>query len=159
MLKLFFKDDGFIPNSRFPVLVHRGAIRLHGSSVPLAQALLGERALRTGKGWKLEWLWKVYKRPHYHSTTHEALVVWSGSATLQLGGHRVGKLVKVGKGDAILITAGVAHRAVERTEDFQVFGLYPFGAKPWDMLFCRKRERTKAIANLALLGEPPNFYL
>ncbi len=122
-----------------------------------AMADLKRRGLETG--WNLEWLWKVYKRPHYHSTTHEALVVYRGFATLRLGGHRLGTLVEVGQGDAILIPAGVAHQAVERTENFQVFGFYPVGAKPWDMLFCRKKERAVALPNLALLKEPPAFLL
>ena len=101
----------------------------------------------------------MYKRPHYHSTTHEALVVYSGSATLRLGGHRLGKLAQVSFGDIIVIPAGVAHQAMERTKDFQVFGLYPVGAKPWDLLFCRKKERAIALPNLAQLGEPPDFTL
>ena len=86
-------------------------------------------------------------------------MVFQGSAILRLGGHRLGKLVEVNQGDAIVIPAGVAHQAVERTKDFLVFGFYPVGAKPWDLLFCRKKERKMALMNLALLVEPPNFRL
>ncbi|MEK7664446.1 MAG: cupin domain-containing protein [Patescibacteria group bacterium] len=157
MQKFFFKDDGFIPNSRFPVLVNRKVVSFRGMDASEAEAMVKEYGLKTG--WKQEWLWKVYKRPHYHSTTHEALVVYSGSATLRLGGHRLGKLAQVSFGDIIVIPAGVAHQAMERTKDFQVFGLYPVGAKPWDLLFCRKKERAIALPNLAQLGEPPDFTL
>lgn len=158
MQKFFFKDDGFIPNSRHPVIINRRAISFLGMDAKEAEAMLKEDCpFKTG--WKLEWLWKVYKRPHYHSTTHEALVVFSGSATLRLGGHRVGKLVKVSQGDTIVIPAGVAHQAMERSKDFQVFGFYPTGAKPWDLLFCRKKEREAALPNIAKLGQPPAFVL
>lgn len=157
MKKLLFEDDGFIPNSRFPVILNRKMVSFHGNDAVAAEAILKERALKIG--WNLEWLWKVYKRPHYHSTTHEALVVFQGLATLRLGGHRLGKLVKVSQGDAIVIPAGVAHQAMERTKDFQVFGFYPMGAKPWDLLFCRKKERPIALTNLAFLEKPTNFEL
>jgi uncharacterized protein YjlB len=157
MTKLFFQDDGFIPNSKFPVLINRKAINFLSMDASEAEAMLKERGLKTK--WKLEWLWKVYKRPHYHSTTHEALVVFQGSATLRLGGHRLGKLVKVKEGDAIVIPAGVAHQAMERSNDFLVFGFYPVRSKPWDLLFCRKKERAISLPNLTRLGKPPDFVL
>ena len=115
-LKLSFKDDGFIPNSRFPVILTFGhMVNLRAKNVVEAEveANLKNRALKTG--WNLEWLWKVYKRPHYHSTTHEALVVYRGWANLWLGGHRLGKVMLVSPGDTIVIPAGVAHQAVDRT--------------------------------------------
>ena len=157
MAELFFKDDGFIPNSQFSVILTRKMVNLRGVNATEAEVALKKRGLKTG--WNLEWLWPVFKRPHYHSTTHEALVVYQGLATLRLGGHRLGKLVKVNQGDAIIIPAGVAHQAVERTENFQVFGFYPIGAQQWDMRFCSKKEREIALPKLALLGEPPSFKL
>lgn len=157
MQKLFFKDDGFIPNSSFPVIVNRKMVMFLGCGPVEAKVVIKIRALEIG--WNFEWLWPVFKRPHYHSTTHEALVVFQGSATLRLGGHRLGKLVKVKPGDAIVIPAGVAHQAVKRTENFQVFGFYPVGARPWDMIYCRKKERAIALPNLASHKEPPDFVL
>ena len=156
-LTLFFKDDGSIPNSRFPVIVTRKMVSFRGMNTAEAEAALKKRSLKTG--WNLEWLWKVYKRSHYHSTTHAALIGFQGSATLRLGGHRFGRLMKVSKGDTIVIPAGVAHQAMERTRDFLVFGFYPVGSKPWDLLFCRKKERVIALPNLALHKEPPVFQL
>lgn len=152
-----FQDDGFIPNSHFPVIVTRKMVTFLAAGPVEAEVVIKNRALEIG--WNLEWLWRVYKRPHYHSTTHEALVVFQGSATLRLGGHRLGKLVEVNRGDAIVIPAGVAHQAMERTKDFLVFGFYPVSAKPWDMLFCRKKERAIALSNLASHKEPPSFEL
>ena len=157
MQKFFYKHDGFIPNSRFPVLLGKKVISFRGMDTTEAEAMLKERALKTG--WNQDWLWKVFKRPHYHSTTHEALVIFSGSATLRLGGHRVGRLVKVSRGDTIVIPAGVAHQNMGGTEDFWVFGCYPVGAEKYDMRWCRKWEREIALPNLVRLVEPPDFVL
>ena len=156
-LTLSFEDDGFIPNSRFPVLLNRKDISFRGMDTKEAEAMLKERALKVG--WNQDWLWKVYKRPHYHSTTHEALVVFGGSATLRFGGHRVGKLVKVSQGDTVVIPAGVAHQNMGGTENFQVFGLYPVGAEDYDMRFCRKWERAITLPRLASHEVPPDFTL
>ena len=157
MQKFFFEDDGFIPNSRFPVLLIYRAIDFRRMHLVESEAMLKACARETD--WNLEWLWTVYKGPHYHSTTHEALVVCRGTATLCLGGHRLGNLVCVRRGDAIVIPAGVAHQAVKRSRNFLVFGLYPIGAEPYDMRYCRKKERSIALSNLILLGEPPEFKL
>lgn len=157
MTELFFKDDGFIPNSRFPVILNRKRFDFGDSGADIVEVFL--RGAASVTRWRLEWLWRVYKRPHYHSTTHEMLAVFQGSATLRLGGHRVGKVVKVNKRDIIVIPAGVAHQALESTKDFLVFGFYPIGARKWDMLFCRKKERAIALPNIAELGPPPEFNL
>lgn len=153
MQKLFFNDDGFIPNSHFPVSISRNTFIFHVANESEAEKCIKEHVVE----WKIEWLWKVYRRPHYHSTTHEALVVYRGSTTLRIGGHRLGKLIKVNQGDTIVIPGGVAHQNMGGTKDFLVFGLYPVGAKPWDLLFCRKKDREVALPNLALLGQPPRL--
>ncbi len=153
--KLVFKDDGFIPNSPFPVIVKRKAIDFGLDSMEVASGKLEERA--TQKGWVIAWNWKVYKRPHYHSTTHEALVVNRGAALLRVGGHRVGEYVLVMPGDAIILPAGVAHQVVWISDTFQVFGLYPKGSKKWDMRYGKKKERTSALANIRNLSAPPTF--
>src|SRR5690606_3404988 len=107
--------------------------------------------------WQVKWLYPVYKTGHYHSTTHEALVVQGGSARLELGGPRIGETQKVERGDVIIIPAGVGHRALSRSSDFRVFGCYPVGSPPWDMLRGRKKEREQALVNIAKLGAPPPF--
>lgn len=86
-------------------------------------------------------------------------MIFSGSATLRFGGHRVGELVKVSQGDTIVIPAGVAHQNMKATKDFWVFGCYPVRAEKYDLLFCRKWEREIALPNLAKLGKPPDFAL
>ncbi|KAK0524270.1 hypothetical protein OC834_005592 [Tilletia horrida] len=38
------------------------------------------------RGWESTWRYGMYKHAHYHSTTHELLSVFQGSARIQLGG-------------------------------------------------------------------------
>ena len=47
MKKLFFQDDGFIPNSRFPVVLNWKTISFRGMSALEAEALLKEQASET----------------------------------------------------------------------------------------------------------------
>ena len=74
--------------------------------------------------WTNSWRDGVYSFPHYHSTSHEVLGVYSGAATLRLGGGH-GKNVKVHAGDVIVIPAGVAHQNIGASDDFGVVGAYP----------------------------------
>ncbi|KAK0544870.1 hypothetical protein OC845_005373 [Tilletia horrida] len=38
------------------------------------------------RGWEPTWRFRMYTQPHYHATAHELLAVYSGSATIRLGG-------------------------------------------------------------------------
>ena len=68
-----------IPNNpRFPVLVYRGVEAVTGADA--ARALFAEH------GWGGSWVASVFDFHHFHSTSHEALAVVSGHATIELGG-------------------------------------------------------------------------
>lgn len=82
----------------------------------------------------------MYKTAHYHSTTHEALFVIRGSAKLLFGvsdkeDQAMGTEVNVGIGDILIVPAGVAHKALEDYDGFEMVGAYPKGASPWDMCY------------------------
>lgn len=80
----------------------------------------------------------MYTTTHFHSTTHELLVVIRGDACLLFGGEENPGSVEivVHKGDAILVPAGVAHKLVkEGQEGFEILGSYPGGAQSWDMCY------------------------
>ena len=79
----FFKPNGRVPNSRFPVLLHRGVIK-PSAGQDMADAV--EETFRRN-----DWLnnWRelgVYDYYHYHSTSHEVLGMARGTITLRLGG-------------------------------------------------------------------------
>ncbi|KAI0960757.1 hypothetical protein AcV7_000053 [Taiwanofungus camphoratus] len=98
-----------------------------------------------------QWRYSMYRQSHFHSTTHELLVVSAGRARLLFGGdgNPSGVHVEVGKGDAMLVPAGVAHRLVEDMEGegnaFEMVGSYPVKAAHWDMCYGREGEDHKGI--------------
>ena len=81
----YFKDDGGIPNNRLPLLLYRNAL----SNGVNARNLQKQFA---ANNWTNSWDNGVYSFHHYHSTSHEVLGIYSGSALLHLGGEKGEKL-------------------------------------------------------------------
>jgi uncharacterized protein YjlB len=147
--QLNFKDDGIFPNSPLPLLFYRNAVAFDGRD---AASVFEERFAKND--WTNSWRDGVYSFPHYHSTSHEVLGVYSGVATLRVGG-KPGKQVEVHAGDVIVIPAGVAHQNIDASDDFGVVGAYP-GGREWDLLRGLPDERPKADRNIAALPTPDN---
>jgi len=147
--QLNFKDDGIFPNSPLPLLFYHQAITTEAKG---PASIFAERFAENG--WTNSWRNGVYFFPHYHSTSHEVLGVYSGTATLRLGGER-GKNVEVRASDVIVIPAGVAHQNIGASDDFGVVGAYPDG-REWDLLRGLPGERPKADHNIAALPTPEN---
>ena len=73
-----------IPNNRLPLLVYRHVFNLLGSAD-------GAEVIETrfqANHWSGTWRNGIYAYHHYHSTAHEVLGVFRGSATVQFGGDR-----------------------------------------------------------------------
>jgi uncharacterized protein YjlB len=144
-----FKDDGVFPNSILPLLLYRQVLTTKvGDRASVLEQRLAEN------DWRNSWRNGVYPFTHYHSTTHEVLGIYCGSATLRLGGGH-GKNVEVRAGDLIVIPAGVAHQNIGASEDFAVVGAYPDG-REWDLLRGRPGERPRADRTIAALPMPDN---
>jgi uncharacterized protein YjlB len=140
-------DDGTIPNSRLPLLVYRTAVDLAGEDPPAAiEATL--RANVWGNGWRNG----VFPYHHYHSTAHEVLVVYAGSARVQFGGEE-GIVASVVPGDVVNIPAGVGHKNLGASADFRVVGAYPRG-QAWDICYGRAGERPRADERIARVPLP-----
>ncbi len=135
-----FPDDGRFPNSHLPVLIYEGVADFDG------------RAL-AAHDWSNSWRNGVYSYHHYHSTSHEVLVVAKGRAELILGGPVHGHTFAVEKGDVIVIPAGVAHKKHTASDDFEVIGAYP-GGRDWDILKGEEGERPRADENIAKVPLP-----
>lgn len=142
-----FKDDGKIPNSKFPLLHYQKAFEKSGSGV--ASWLENHFAQNN---WTNSWRNGVYPFHHYHSTSHEVLGIYSGYATLFLGGEN-GEKVKVEAGDVLVIPAGVGHKNLGSSNDFGVVGAYPDG-RSWDVMKGEPGERPKADERIAALPIP-----
>src|SRR5260370_9527467 len=143
-----FRDDGVFPNSVVPVLMYGQAFPEGEDRAPVVEQRFAEN------DWTNSWRNGVYSFAHYHSTTHEVLGVYGGTATLRLGGQH-GKNVEVHGGDVIVIPAGVAHQNIGASDDFAVVGAYPDG-REWDLLRGLPGERPKVNRNIAALPIPDN---
>lgn len=141
-----FKDDGKIPNSKYPLLLYRkvfSADKIGASKIKRQFA---------DNGWTNSWDNGIYPFHHYHSTSHEVLGIYAGYALLHLGGEQ-GEKIKVQAGDIIVIPAGVGHKNLGASDDFGVVGAYPDG-RDWDLLKGEPGERPKADENIAALPIP-----
>ncbi|ELR22973.1 cupin domain protein [Acanthamoeba castellanii str. Neff] len=133
-------DDGKgFPNSKkLPLLVYEQSVDLKGAADPAA---VFER-LVVKHQWGDVWRDGVYPYHHYHSTAHEGLGVYAGTATVQFGGDD-----------------GISHKCLEQSEDFAVVGFYPRGQKV-DMQYGKRGERPASderIRALPLPDEDPLF--
>ena len=145
--QLHFEDDGIYPGSVLPVLLYRAAITVDAQD----RASVFERAFAQND-WRNSWRNGVYSFAHYHSTSHEVLGVYDGTAKLRLGGEH-GLTVDVRAGDVILIPAGVAHHNIGTSVDFSVVGAYPDG-RDWDLLRGLPGERPDSDRTIAALPIP-----
>jgi uncharacterized protein YjlB len=129
-----------IPNHpRFAVLVYRGV------DVGDAQALFAAH------GWGGSWVDGVFDFHHFHSTSHEALAVIAGRATIELGGPQ-GEAFEVSAGDVLVLPAGTGHRRASADPAFRVVGAYPAGQEDYDLL---READDAARERIAALPAPP----
>ncbi|KAB5566713.1 RmlC-like cupin domain-containing protein [Coniochaeta sp. 2T2.1] len=159
-----------LPNSsgtNKPLLIYHSAFHPLSSVSPEAV----EAHLRSVGVVVPQWLYTMYNTTHFHSTTHEVLVVVSGKAKLCFGGEDNPERVEVtvGGGDVVVIPAGVGHRLLEdlsssregeegEEEEFEMVGSYPKG-KQWDMCYGREgeEEKVKGIAGVEWFGGDPVY--
>lgn len=112
-----------VPNSRFPLLIHRDGVPGGGIDAVL------ERFQQNG--WLNNWQYPgIYVYRHYHSTSHECLGVAAGWMELELFGQG-GTEVRLEAGDVVVMPAGVSHAMIGNSDDVMVVGGYPEG-RDWD---------------------------
>ena len=142
---IYLEDDGIIPNSVLPLLVYTRAFAMDVTA--------GQVELRFAENdWSNSWRNGIFPYHHYHSISHEVLGCYNGSAIVQMGGES-GTVLKIGKGDVLVIPAGVGHKLIQEFDDFHVVGAYPGGAN-YDVLKAEKANRPKADANIAKIPIP-----
>jgi uncharacterized protein YjlB len=143
-----FEDDGRVPNSRLPLLIHRRAAAPGDGEDPAGAF---ER-LFAGNGWRGSWRDGIYPFHHFHSTSHEVLGVARGTARVRFGGEN-GTSLDLAAGDVVVVPAGVGHKNEGSSPDFLVVGAYPEG-RDWDVRRGDPAEREEVMANLARVPLP-----
>lgn len=127
------KPTALVPNSNYPLLYYKSAFPADITPDDIS-------AHFKQNTWIAQWRFGMYKQAHFHTTAHEVLGIYRGSARVRFGvsdneaieGSGAVEL-DVSAGDVIVIPAGVAHRCVEDRDGFTMVGAYPKGAKQWDM--------------------------
>jgi uncharacterized protein YjlB len=139
--------SGAVPNHpRWPLLVYPGVVAIEGADPAAAFEALFDR-----NGWPSAWRNGVYPFHHFHCDAHEALGVYSGEATVQLGGDD-GVVITARPGDVIVLPAGTGHKKLSSRGALGIVGAYPAGQRP-DMctpLPSDLQQRAAAIARVAL---------
>ena len=142
------EDDGAIPNNAaLPLLLYRQAVTL-----PEDDPATVFESLFTANGWPAAWRNGIYPFHHFHSTAHEALGVYSGSAIARFGGES-GVAVTVSAGDVVVIPAGVGHKGLEASADLGIVGAYPSGTGP-DLCRGAPGERPDSLDAIARVTTP-----
>ncbi len=140
-------DDGVFPNNaQLPLQLIR-PLRLFDSSADAFENLFRRN------DWIPAWRSGIFGLHHYHSSAHEVLGCFQGSAALQFGGE-TGVRLEVGVGDTVIIPAGVAHKCLE-SDQFCCVGAYPVG-QSWDTCYGNPEERPAADARISALSRWDN---
>lgn len=140
--------DGEIPNNpRLPLLVYPGAVDL-----PERDPAAVFEQLFSGNDWVGCWRNGIFPFHHYHSTAHEVLGIYSGTAVAQLGGER-GVTLTLNPGDVVIIPAGVGHKRLSSGAGLGVVGAYPRGQSP-DMCRAGSASARRAGDQVARVSVP-----
>jgi len=136
------KENGNIPNNdTLPLVVYRKVISFDETNPANTIEELFSR-----NQWSNAWHDGIFRFHHYHSNSHEVLGVYKGIAKVQLGGEG-GLTTELGKGDVVVIPAGVAHKNLGSSGDFACVGAYPDGRR-YDMNYGKEDERPAADRNI-----------
>ena len=120
------KENQPFPNNSLPVLYYPEAAKELMNSEDTGEKV---QSFLEKNGYSNGWVGGIFTYHHFHSNTHEVLVCISGTADVQLGGPN-SEVYPLKQGDVLLLPAGVAHKLLEATDDFQVVGAYPEGKEP-----------------------------
>lgn len=111
-----------VPNHpTWPLLIYAGAVPIEGADPAAAFESLFAR-----NHWPPAWRNGVYGYPHFHTTAHEVLGIYSGEVTVRFGGES-GVVLTAVAGDVIVLPAGTGHQRVAARGSLGVVGGYPRG--------------------------------
>jgi uncharacterized protein YjlB len=143
----FEENNSFPNNSELYVLIYKNVFEFEDANP--AQTI---EKVFAKNNWGGMWRNGIYSFHHYHSTAHEALGIYGGWAEVQLGGPG-NKVLRIEKGDLVILPAGIAHKKIDSGDGFAVVGAYPAGQSP-DMNYGKEVEFERAKLNIAQLKIP-----
>lgn len=148
IIRHFIPADGEFPNNALlPLLIYQQTLH-----IPEVNPDKIVRDFFETNDWNNAWTDGVYDYHHYHSTAHEVLGIIRGSARIQFGGPN-GIAVLLEKGDAVVIPAGVAHKAIDVYDDFTCVGAYP-SDQTYDIKTGKEGDLSEATENLRKVTLP-----
>jgi len=129
-----------VPNSKLPVLVYRAVLPPNPTVESTTQALEPNNWVKGG-------VFHHFPTHHYHSNTHECYAAIKGHTTCVYGvgpldDQSEGVMFEMKAGDIAVHAAGVAHRNMESSEDYEYVGLYPKVVTPALLLFLTRERAT-----------------
>lgn len=147
ILHALIQPQGFFPNNpRFPLLIYKQVFAISNEPAQTLQNFLKKNH------WSNSWVDSIYDYHHYHSTTHEVLVMLEGEGRVQFGGDQ-GDIYEVNKGDVVIIPAGVAHKSINLSPDFKCIGAYPWDID-LDMNYGTAEEHPRVDEHIKQAGLP-----
>lgn len=143
------KENQPFPNNSLPVLYYPEAIKELTNSKHTGEEVM---KFLESNGYSNGWVGGIFTYHHFHSNTHEVLACISGKSEVQLGGPDF-EVYPFKAGDVLLLPAGVAHKLIEATDDFQIVGAYPEGKEP-DMQKGDTKNYEEMKERISRLGIP-----
>jgi uncharacterized protein YjlB len=133
--EIFLPNNFFPNNQKYPLLIYKQVFIFTNESPAQIQQFLKENS------WRNAWVDGIYDFDHYHSNTHEVLIIIEGNCNVQIGGPNY-KHYEICQGDVIILPAGVAHKNLGSSQNFKCIGAYPFDVK-YDMHYGKADEHPK----------------
>lgn len=122
---LHLRGTGSVPNNPRCALLHYKNV-CSGDAQTIASTF---EAMFAANGWPPAWRNGVFAHHHFHTTAHEVLGVYSGSAEVTVGGEG-GEVVAIAAGDVVVVPAGVGHCKRSCDGRLGIVGAYPEGQSP-----------------------------
>ncbi|WP_131783376.1 cupin domain-containing protein [Legionella gresilensis] len=143
---LILAQNDFPNNAQYPLLIYKQVFKFANQSPEEIQHYLKQNH------WINSWVDSIYSYHHYHSNTHEALVIIAGDCKVQIGGDS-GNIYNIAKGDVIIFPAGVSHKNISASPDFKCIGSYPNDVD-YDVNYGRADEHPRVDMNIKKVGLP-----
>jgi len=154
MVELIYANENEpFPNNSLPILLYKNDLKENFEGSYSSEDVLN---LLENNGYSNGWTGGILKEHHFHSNTHEVLACIQGKAKVQLGGPD-GDVFDIRENDVLLLPAGVAHKKVDGSRDFQIVGAYPDGIE-FDMQKGNASDYEKirgSVSNVAIPKTDP----